>query len=320
MAQLSQKLDKTLVVAFLFDLVKLAQSSWVLEKEFDGPLQEIISTGAFEEKHYRTLMQLLYSDVLSNRNNGEAWLFALLKAEMDGNTKVPKAEIEQIFHGLTTAQSWETRGVYISLVDKLLLYQKSKLPSSAGGDEAKLAGPFTVLNELLSRVVAAQEKHESNLMHMFDIVFRLLAIPARSVRATTTTPAMADSLHELFLLGEVFVPSYLLRSVNMSILLHLFNNLPSPSRAEVKRVLLSLMTEKAQSKALLDSIGGADFFKSLLTSKDPAVVLHSAKFILEIYKTERKSAYEELMQHIEANPSLKANPYAQMSWLLVNKK
>ena len=79
-----------------------------------------------------------------------------------------------------------------------------------------------------------------------------------------------DLDYDAFLAGEITVPDYLLKGINISVIHHTFMNL-QPHRKNLKAALLVLMIEQCKVKIRLESIGGMNFFKSLLASREPQI-------------------------------------------------
>lgn len=332
MTQLSSKLDKAVVVAFLFDLVKLAQSTWQLEKEFDALLQATLTASAtapvasLPEDDVRILKFLLTSTVQSDRNNGEAWLFALLKADIEngGSKRLPREEIMQLFLSLASASKWQTKSCYLSLVEKIVLFRKSKITTS--GEDQKVAEIFTFVNQHLAHVVTTTNKteeiaNENVVIQMFDFLLQLIAIPARASRGDGYQRLEAmDSLVDLFLAGQVLIPRYLLQLLDISLFLFLYNNLAQQHHVEMKLCLLAIIIEKIKCKPDLLSVvnNGVSFFVALINSKDPRTVTTASRFVVYYYTSIAADAAAKkqlLEEEIKRDSSLLNNPYNQAHFL-----
>lgn len=111
-------------------------------------------------------------------------------------------QVESLLSGFLLAASPRERHVYLTICHKQLHYRKSKVrrslhilscPSSAsyahlvdGGrlssqigsnwSEANVASVTSVINDRLSRVIAGQERDDTNLVYMFNMIYGLLAV------------------------------------------------------------------------------------------------------------------------------------------------
>ena len=83
---------------------------------------------------------------------------------------------------------------------------------------------------------------------------------------------MNDSLAAMFVTSKLVIPHTLLAAIDTSIFHHMFLFVSSKRHATVRAALLVLLvTLCSRDKAVLESIGGMNFFKGLLSDKDPTV-------------------------------------------------
>jgi len=78
------------------------------------------------------------------------------------------------------------------------------------------------------------------------------------------------------------------------------------------------MIELCRHKVLLESIGGQNFFKMLLSSRDPQIAYHASRFFIDQIKSERPEYFRTLMSSIVAKAQqanderIIDNPYLQI--------
>jgi len=179
-------------------------------------------------------------------------------------------------------------------------------------------GLLSLLNEKLTRIVTIQEIEEDNLVLVFDIIFNLISVRNVSMSAKNDLNVNA------FLAGEISVPYYLLKGINISVIHHIFMNLTQPNRKDIRAALLVFMIEQCKSKIKLESIGGVNFFKNLLGGRDPQIAFHASRFLVEHLKSERPEKYKALLEDLlskaqETNDEkLLENPYLQIREILKN--
>jgi len=137
-----------------------------------------------------------------------------------------------------------------------------------------------MINDRLSRVLTARERDESNLVLMADILFRFMAIDiGAATRRGTDQPqqqascscfalllaslacllaadapgsSAVDSDYDRFLNGQVIVPYYLLKQINISLCQNLMMQLSRPQYRSLRAVMLILIIEQCRSKIRLD--------------------------------------------------------------------
>lgn len=159
-----------------------------------------------------------------------------------------------------------------------------RLPQiSAQWGESELTPVIYMINDRLSRVLTARERDESNLVLMADILFRFMAIDigagtrrrtgrpapdgascscpslllarlrvARPVAADAPGSSSVDSDYDRFLNGQVVVPYYLLKQINISLCQNLMMQLSRPQYRSLRAVMLILIIEQCRSKIRLD--------------------------------------------------------------------
>jgi len=185
-----------------------------------------------------------------------------------------------------------------------------------------------LLNDNLIRMTSAQfkEKHEANLMYMFDIVFNLITyITEPSIEEDPFREAKGDTLHEYFLTGRAVVGLSFLKEINIIILYQLFMNLPPRMQNhnfnQVKVTLLIMIIEKCKERQNLDSIG-TGFFRQLVHDRSPELAFYASRFLMEIIQTERPEQYTAVLStllkqaQITNDEQLLKNPYLQILEIL----
>jgi len=326
--QIASKLDKTLIVAFLYDLEKLASTYGQLDKEYEPLLKDILESDDIKEENFNTLNTLLNAEPALDRKNGEALLFALMRAAIDGhklsNARLQGA-IEKTFSSLLTSKNPKVRRIYISITEKLILLHKSKIVQN--GDESRVGKIFRGLNENFLDLIKKQEKDEFNLIYMFDTIFNLISFRTvqPSVEAFISGPL--DTTYSYFLNGHEVLPFYLFEHINIIILYHIFTTFTSLTQnpavtGPMRVVLLILLIEKCKNKQVLESIGGLPFFKKLLQDRDPSIAYHAARFLVDQLMTEKPDQYRALLNRVLGkaqqtnNQTILENPYLQLKAIM----
>ena len=64
--------------------------------------------------------------------------------------------------------------------------------------------------------------------------------------------ASADLDYDRFLAGQIIVPYYLLKQINISLCQHLLNQLSRPHHRAIRAILLIFIIEQCRSKIRLD--------------------------------------------------------------------
>ena len=140
------------------------------------------------------------------------------------------------------------------------------------------------MNEAAANLFVAKERNEIVLMKLLHIFCELLMVPVGmcshrltwqfTTIETTGTHNLAveedDDYCGLFLSGLEYVSVSMLRTVDVTVLLKLFNFLPSRRPARIC-VLLLLMKRCAIDKAAFQAVGGMPFFRNLLIDRSPGV-------------------------------------------------
>jgi hypothetical protein len=95
--------------------------------------------------------------------------------------------IGRICDDVASSRSAFTRRTFLEATEKLAFFLKAKVEYrkaalishqiQSSGEEQRVQAIFNILNENLSKLVAAPETNATNLMYMFDIIFNLLAVP-----------------------------------------------------------------------------------------------------------------------------------------------
>jgi len=268
-----------------------------LEGEFEAKLA-VMQNSTSDGDEFQVLTTLLFSDFPQNRRNGEIWLTQLLISSLDGQNISPKVKehTQNIFVSLAESQNVQIRRIYLSIVNTLIHFLKSKYQ----GDEMQqgIVTIFSVLNDNLIRLVKLHERNPINLMLMLDIIFNLLVIPTSS--SEESSYEKGDKFctgYSLFLTGEISVSINLLKMVNINLLQHLFVQLsedPSPKKV----VLLQLIIELCKSKSLLECIGGVGFFQRILASRDPRTAYIAGKYIIEQLEDEDPEQYHSILSKL----------------------
>eukprot|EP00697_Spironema_sp_BW2_P004947 gnl/Spiro4/16687_TR8974_c0_g1_i1.p1 gnl/Spiro4/16687_TR8974_c0_g1~~gnl/Spiro4/16687_TR8974_c0_g1_i1.p1 ORF type:complete len:922 (-),score=164.29 gnl/Spiro4/16687_TR8974_c0_g1_i1:196-2910(-) len=306
-------LDKTLIVAFLYEMEKLASQHNKLVAEFETRCGEQLR-GDLSEEHFSILQSLLNSNDESDRHQGQLWLFALYKNAQSDSLTALRDKVDGMIDSLVLSPNPQTRRVYLDFTDCLILMYKNKLQSC---DDPRLTTLFRPLNRNLSRMVVAREKNVSNIMCIFDMVLSFVGIRASSLPTDPYEDTPRDTDYALFLHGELIIPLYLLKFVNLSVFYHLFVHLPEKTFADARAMLLLLIIEKCRNATLFDSIGGVKFFRGLVSDRDAKVAYYASRFLLQQVMEERPDQYKSILTELaatgEATEELLENPYLQIN-------
>eukprot|EP00003_Mantamonas_plastica_P023990 TRINITY_DN440_c0_g1_i1.p1 TRINITY_DN440_c0_g1~~TRINITY_DN440_c0_g1_i1.p1 ORF type:complete len:660 (-),score=260.08 TRINITY_DN440_c0_g1_i1:30-2009(-) len=288
--EVSNSLNKPLIVRFLYELERVALSYWHLEPEFDDRLKNSITNGEITEADQEILTALLHSDVESDRVNGESWLFAIIRAMYSG-LDINGQVVDDILFGLLDVPKASTRRIYLSITEKLVQLHMSRVSV----DTDRLALIFNVMNENLMNVLHANDFNESNLLFMVNILFNFLAIRPPVYQGTTNlVDETMDTSFSLFLKGQVYVPLYLLERIDSQLLLHLFLRI-APTFTDIRVTLLILLIEQCRnSEEVLGTIGGIEFFRALLQDKEPRIAFFASSFLMS------SVADESIMDQVSA--------------------
>eukprot|EP00004_Rigifila_ramosa_P011128 TRINITY_DN2346_c0_g1_i1.p1 TRINITY_DN2346_c0_g1~~TRINITY_DN2346_c0_g1_i1.p1 ORF type:complete len:456 (+),score=150.17 TRINITY_DN2346_c0_g1_i1:151-1518(+) len=295
MTDISARLDKTLMVAFLYEIARLSQQQWAIAREFESKIQSTLTTLSFSDTDASALRMLVFSSNEADRRNGNEWLFRLLHSQLDG-INIPK-QLDALFSSLVYGSKASARLVFVCVVERLILHQKAKITD----ENFSVMSPslFKLLNEYFLKLVLAQEEDERVLLEMFAVILRLISVPAVPVAGTYYEPHI-DSLYHLMLEGLLFVPYSLLQSVNIAVLHHIFSSLAvapqTPTISDARCALLILISEKCRTDpAVLESVGGAPFFRSLLANKDPKIALFASRFLIHQLSVQSPKEYQALL-------------------------
>jgi len=317
----AESLNKPFTVAVLYEFEQLSKAFNTPHPDFQSMVAKCIKEEKIPLTEMKILDLLLKSEVEVERKNGELWLFAIIEQFRlgDPNRKVDtelSRTVDDILNALLHSKKPKERQVYLSITNRMGFSRKNKI--SKQWSENEVVGLLSLLNEKLTRVVNIQETDEDNLVFLFDIIFNLVSV--RNVAS--------GSKHDLnvnaFLAGDVLVPYYLLKGINISVIHHIFMNLNQPTRKDIRAVLLVFMIEQCKSKIKLESIGGVSFFKHLLGGRDPQIAFHASRFLVEHLKSERPEKYKALLEDLlskaqETNDEkLLENPYLQIREILKN--
>eukprot|EP00002_Diphylleia_rotans_P021331 TRINITY_DN4155_c0_g1_i1.p1 TRINITY_DN4155_c0_g1~~TRINITY_DN4155_c0_g1_i1.p1 ORF type:complete len:875 (+),score=130.88 TRINITY_DN4155_c0_g1_i1:53-2677(+) len=277
MAEITPKLDRSFIITVLYDIMKMTQTHWQLEKEFEAGYIHTTTTNEYRETEFNTLKALIGSQLDSDRRQGEAWLFSLLKLENDRG-KTCRQHAETLFSQFAYHTSVIARRSYITVSDRMITFAKTSLPENPS--EEQYGHLFRLLNESLLRLVDAQERNEQNLMEMWDIIVNLVGVQALRQSEGPYAELPADTNYDMILQGHLAVMTYLLHRVDVRILHHIYTNLVGPTYRNAKAVVLLLITELCKNKHNLNAVQGLGFFKEQMFSKDSRIVLFASNFIV----------------------------------------
>mmetsp|Transcript_43738 Transcript_43738/g.71107 ORF Transcript_43738/g.71107 Transcript_43738/m.71107 type:complete len:893 (+) Transcript_43738:253-2931(+) len=312
---LSSRLEKSLVVAFLYDIEKLSQACTGLDAEFQEHLQAMMT--ARPEKlgeHFNVLNALLTSDLVSDRRNGETWLFSLirLKYESGGGSVSPSllSATEACLAGLLQSYSADTRRIYLSITEKLMIMLRGK-----AGDENKLPVVFKIINDYLTKMVQRSEKNEQLLMYMLDIVMDVI-----SIRTVGAWHGEMDNVYAMFLEGYASVSESYVREVSHVVFRHVFLYLSCRTYPAARATALVLLLQKCKmQRTVFQEVGGHAFFREVLKNdRDPAAIYHVSQFLLDHLMTDNAAEYRQYLNQLLVvaqqtnNETLLQNPYSQI--------
>eukprot|EP01114_Cavostelium_apophysatum_P019502 TRINITY_DN6307_c0_g1_i1.p1 TRINITY_DN6307_c0_g1~~TRINITY_DN6307_c0_g1_i1.p1 ORF type:complete len:1068 (+),score=320.30 TRINITY_DN6307_c0_g1_i1:58-3261(+) len=323
---LSGKVDKQLIVTILYEgFEKLALQHNKLEQEFELRLWKMLKDGEIGD-NIDTLNALLTSDIASNRKNGELWLLQLLRPSHVGQA-LPSAKlkdaVDSCFHGLADSPDAKVRLVYLQVVEKLMLVVRGTMQTF--GEEQKVASMFHLMNEHVTRIIKVPEQNQTNLMFVFDMIFNMI-----SIRKVVNSEIVAedyernDTLNAAFLSGEVDVSLDLLKLVNTPILVHIFLKLVDTAETNrAKVILLYLIAQNCKMKpAELEQIGGVNFFRGVLASRDPQLTYLSGQFIAAKLEEDDPPQYRAVLSRIftkaqeEDDENLVSNHFLQIKSII----
>ena len=326
LTEISARLNKGLIVEFLYEFERVISHYYALQPEFESRLQHMtthstnMTVMAFDD-HIHLMKALLSSEDSRDRRQGASWLFSVMKTIMDKSsslTDVRRDEILQMFRSLANDPRPYIRLTYINIVERLALYIKASIPNF--GDEATLGGIFHVLTENFLLLVQGGELNECNLLRMLDVIFRLISLKPVFLNQKTVTHE-PDMIYDQFLVGLRIVPYFLLAYIHPAIFQYIFLNIRSNEHASARIVALLLLIQRCSDRTVLDAIGGLTFFKSLLDHHDSAVAFHASRFLLDQLMNEKPDEYRVFLNRLIAhaqqtnNENLLDNPFLQIKFL-----
>lgn len=346
LSPIKQKVDRSFMVAFMYELEKLSANFLKMKPEFETRSTDMMKTKENQDENLKTLRALLTSDNESERRNGEAWLFVVLKIgeEKGWPGAALKAKVEALSNELCRHPDPRVRRIYLSVTEKMMLRMKSRIEKH--GDEAKVKEIIRLVNDNLGKLVSFGEKNQTNLLAMLYIIMDFVCALLSNISEITDSSVIpggsdpelvtVDGLCNLFLQGNARISGIILSGINITILHHIFVNLkpsssnltPSTSRQNrnnstiraVRTTLLMLIARKCDvpnNKELIASIGGMSFFKDLIKDPNPLISFHSATFLMERLHKDRPAVYTDLTQRLTTlaqqthNDKLLGNAYLQ---------
>ena len=277
---------------------------------------------------FELLTELLNSPLPKNRKSGEAWLFGLARAALDGKAASHQLRtgIASAFEKVTTSPNPKVRAIHMRITEKMLLYRLFNMRQHA--DRRQLAQVLELFNANLAAAVTQDERDLENLTMMFHIIFnfvlryRVRLMPQEGSLLFVDTREdkrnMDDSPYSLFLSGLATVSVSLIQELNISLFSQLFTHLPTRKSRHHRVALLLIMINKCQNKkADLDTLD-ISFFRNLLKSRDPEIALHAAKFLLDQLNTSKPEEYRTIISRLlslaqkTGDETLLTNPFLQI--------
>jgi len=315
----------------LYEFEKLALQYNKLEPEFDSNLLKLlVSDDPNVVQHcVDSLYMLLHSEIPANNKNGELWLFELLRdrfEEQNISNSYLLSAIDDLVVSLYRSQNFKTRRIFLSITEKLILLNKSRMKTSP--EKAKLADLFAILNKNLTCLVKAAEKSKSNLLYMFHLIFCLVSASTSNVMdmssdVSLVTANRPDTIFNRFLCGDVLVSTSLLKLVDIALLAHVFTNLGEGDVDLEKQVLLHLLIYRCRNEqSSLEAVGGVSFFQKLLHSPSPQISFFAGQFIVEKLEEEDPMQYIALLSRLlakaqeEGDENIVSNQYLQIKTIL----
>lgn len=346
LSHIKQKVDRSFMVAFMYELAQLSANFLKMKPEFETRSTDMMKTKENQDENLKTLRALLTSDNESERRNGEAWLFVVLKIgeEKGWPGAALKAKVEALSNELCRHPDPRVRRIYLSVTEKMMLRMKSRIEKP--GDEAKVKEMIRLVNDNLGKLVSFGEKNQTNLLAMLYIIMDFVCALLSNISEITDTSLLpvsgdpelvnVDGLCNLFLQGNARISASMLTGINITILHHIFVNLKPSSVAllagtsrqnrnnstirAVRTTLLILIARKcdvANNKDLIASIGGMSFFKDLIKDPNPLIAFHAATFLMNRLHQDRPAVYTDLLQRLTTlaqqtnNDKLLGNAYLQ---------
>ncbi|EGG20013.1 hypothetical protein DFA_07129 [Cavenderia fasciculata] len=254
------------------------------------------------------------------RFNAENWLFNLLKRvliDKDNNANINFSV--NLFVQLASHPNPKVRKVYISLTERLILMSKYKLKTG----ETKSQEVFDMLNECILRITASGEKDENNLLTINDIIFDMIYSRNGTKQLYIRESWAPDTNFSLFLKNQFIISAPLLKSINISILQYLFNNISPIERfSEQRLVLVHLLILRCHDPEDLARVGGIGFFKSLLNDSCTQIAYHSSYFLLTQLESESPEQYRSILTRLLSkarennDENLISNPFFQVQGII----
>jgi hypothetical protein len=340
LAAVAAKLDKELSVTLVYQLVKLSQRLNTLPDELSHVLQHLVAVGVLPNDTYLPIVwDLLCSDNAGDRRYGELCLVHLLTAK--GAPASTVTEAGKLYDRLMIPGGpSHHRASFFRVAEKKIASKAALLSGNADTDKPVIAEIFAELNSVgwrLTGPMNGQGPHHPSTAEVEDLlalVFELVIIAdkaetlSRPGPAGAVHPCDADTLWDLFLSGRAVVVTGLFHQVDPRLVVRILA-CPGPEPdaqphvQSMRAALLACAIDSCRkSKEYYDAIGGLDFFKSLVASRDARTCFHTSTYVLEILMKENPQMYQNNLTKLlakaqESNDvSILKNPYLQVSSFL----
>ncbi|KAJ5077575.1 conditional loss-of-growth 1 [Anaeramoeba ignava] len=293
----SQKLSKDFFREILNEFSDIISQYWKLEHEFQKELSDTIKSNVIAQHTLDTIKTLLESEDENDQKNGESLLFQIMRIlyKTKGKTKIEnKKAAVSFFNKLAFSNEPHNRYAFLSITQRLVLFHKSRMVKKHGNSPV-ITAIIKFMNDNLTKVIQNTEQNKRNLIFMLDIVMSFISINIEKKAQSPNEESKTDNIYSQFLEGQIVIPSDLLKVVNLGIFLHCFNNLTSKRYSDARTTCFVLIAEKCKlDQTSFEFVGGFDFFKGLLTKKDPKIVYFASSFIQDKLKQLNHEKYSKL--------------------------
>eukprot|EP01064_Diplonema_japonicum_P029838 TRINITY_DN4914_c0_g1_i1.p1 TRINITY_DN4914_c0_g1~~TRINITY_DN4914_c0_g1_i1.p1 ORF type:complete len:887 (+),score=176.92 TRINITY_DN4914_c0_g1_i1:74-2734(+) len=224
---------------------------------------------------------------IENRALAARWLFTLTKHAVEGQQAgaTLKAHVEGILSELTHERLHDIRLLYLNVTGAYLLLLKSR--------ENDYVTVIDALQQSLQVMVTEKETHPQVLLKMFYMILEFVCTLSRDPRAVQSPK---DTIVDMLILGSLEVPHTLLARIKPEILVYMFVALKPYRSAGVLTarhgLLLLVISQVSYDRSLLSSVGGKDFFCSLLADDSRRLALAASLFLISHFSTSEPKLWQ----------------------------
>ena len=337
----ARSLDKTLIVALLYQIEKLAAGHVVVDSRL---------TPASSSSAQAMVESLLASSNARDNANGIALMVSMLSSRSKKEASLASPILTRLMGSgssslLVQAVTIVTRVASILRAEVDRLEQDNAPNPSPSGETPSLAAYFGFLNAWLSTFVravsdsptpfvsalsfgtstATKTKGEQQrvlvvshsvqqwvIRSLVEVLLDQIAVPVSSQWRSAVDGVDA------FLSGSAVIPRDIVRLIDIRMVHGLFAAADPRSLTPHRAALLSLVVAKVRHSGTLEAIGGMGFFTDLLDDPDPSVAYLAGRHLVDELRVEKPAQFGNLVKKLHARWS--GTPLAGVSsneWVLI---